>query len=62
MDCLLPHMEGNVTYNGYMLSEFVPQKTSAYVSPYDVHIREMTTRETLDFAACCQGDGTIYGV
>lgn len=55
-------MEGNVTYNGYRLDEFVPQKTSAYVSPYDVHIGEMTARETLDFAARCQGVGTRYGV
>lgn len=55
-------MEGNVTYNGYRLDEFVPQKTSAYVSQYDVHIGEMTARETLDFAARCQGVGTRYGV
>lgn len=53
-------MEGNVTYNGYRLDEFVPQKTSAYVSQYDVHIGEMTARETLDFAARCQGVGTRY--
>ena len=51
-----------MTYNGYKLDEFVPQKTSTYVSPYNVHVGEMTTRETLDFAAYCQGVGTIYGV
>ena len=62
MDCLLPQMEGNVTYNGYRLEEFVPQKTSTYVNPYDVHIGEMTTRKTLDFAARCQGVSTNYGM
>ena len=62
MDCLLPQMEGNVTYNGYSINEIVPYKKSTYVSPYDVHIGEMTTRKTLDFAARCQGCGTIYGV
>jgi ABC-type multidrug transport system ATPase subunit len=55
-------MEGNVTYNGYRLDEFVPQKTSAYVSQYDVHIGEITARKTLDFATRCQGVGTRYGV
>ncbi|KAJ0078967.1 hypothetical protein Patl1_23928 [Pistacia atlantica] len=49
---------GEVSYNGYKLEEFVPQKTSAYVSQYDVHIPEMTVRETLDFSARCQGVGT----
>ncbi|KAA8545299.1 hypothetical protein F0562_020083 [Nyssa sinensis] len=48
---------GEVSYNGYKLEEFVPQKTSAYISQYDLHIPEMTVRETLDFAACCQGVG-----
>ncbi|GLU07181.1 hypothetical protein SLE2022_241480 [Rubroshorea leprosula] len=49
---------GEITYNGYKLSEFVPQKTSAYVSQYDLHIAEMTVRETLDFSAHCQGIGS----
>ncbi|KAJ4844769.1 hypothetical protein Tsubulata_003473, partial [Turnera subulata] len=48
---------GEVTYNGYKFDEFVPQKTSAYVSQHDRHISEMTVRETLDFSACCQGIG-----
>lgn len=47
--------------NGYGLDEFVPQKTSAYVSQYDLHIAEMTVRETLDFAARCQGIGSRAG-
>ncbi|KAL5163323.1 Pleiotropic drug resistance protein 3 [Glycine soja] len=41
-----------------MLEEFIPQKSSAYVSQYDLHIPEMTVRETLDFSARCQGVGS----
>ncbi|KAK9161846.1 hypothetical protein Syun_008187 [Stephania yunnanensis] len=48
---------GEISYNGYKLEDFVPQKTSAYISQYDLHIPEMTVRETLDFSACCQGVG-----
>ncbi|KAJ9692264.1 hypothetical protein PVL29_011366 [Vitis rotundifolia] len=51
---------GEVTYNGHRLNEFVPQKTSAYISQNDVHIGEMTVKETLDFSARCQGVGTRY--
>ncbi|KAL2630297.1 hypothetical protein R1flu_014983 [Riccia fluitans] len=51
---------GNVTYNGHALSEFVPQKTSAYISQNDLHVGEMTVRETFDFSARCQGVGTRY--
>ncbi|KAJ4721742.1 Pleiotropic drug resistance ABC transporter [Melia azedarach] len=49
---------GEVSYNGYKLEEFVPQKTSAYISQNDLHIAEMTVRETLDFSARCQGVGS----
>ncbi|KAA8542996.1 hypothetical protein F0562_021509 [Nyssa sinensis] len=49
---------GAISYNGYNLNEFVPQKTSAYISQYDLHISEMTVRETLDFSARCQGVGS----
>ncbi|KAK1374085.1 hypothetical protein POM88_030278 [Heracleum sosnowskyi] len=48
---------GDISYNGYKLEEFVPQKTSAYISQTDLHIPEMTVRETLDFSAQCQGVG-----
>uniref|UniRef100_A0A2N9G2S1 ABC transporter domain-containing protein n=1 Tax=Fagus sylvatica TaxID=28930 RepID=A0A2N9G2S1_FAGSY len=44
-----------ISHNGYKLEEFVPQKTSAYISQYDQHIPKMTVREILDFSACCQG-------
>lgn len=54
-------MSGKVTYNGHGLSEFVPQRTSAYVSQQDWHVAEMTVRETLDFSAHCQGAGAKYG-
>ncbi|KAL6136417.1 hypothetical protein ACLB2K_061712 [Fragaria x ananassa] len=55
-------VRGDVTYNGYKLNEFVPQKTSAYTSQYDLHISEMTVREVLDFAARCQGIGSRAGL
>ncbi|KAM0890720.1 hypothetical protein ACQ4PT_026875 [Festuca glaucescens] len=51
---------GEVAYNGYPLAEFVPQKTAAYISQTDVHVGEMTVKETLDFSARCQGVGTKY--
>ncbi|XP_062144197.1 pleiotropic drug resistance protein 3-like [Alnus glutinosa] len=51
-------LTGKISYNGYKLEEFVPQKTSAYISQNDVHIPNMTVRETLDFSAHCQGVGS----
>ncbi|KAJ0530511.1 putative ABC transporter, ABC-2 type transporter, ABC-transporter domain-containing protein [Helianthus annuus] len=51
---------GKVTYNGHELHEFVPERTSAYISQYDTHIGEMTVRETLAFSARCQGVGSRY--
>ncbi|XP_078168196.1 ABC transporter G family member 36-like isoform X2 [Carex rostrata] len=53
-------VSGRVTYNGYEMNEFVPERTAAYVSQYDLHIGEMTVRETLAFSARCQGVGTRY--
>ncbi|XP_027927045.1 ABC transporter G family member 36 [Vigna unguiculata] len=53
-------VRGEISYNGYKLNEFVPRKTSAYISQNDVHIGEMTVKETLDFSARCQGVGTRY--
>jgi len=57
-----PQHYGRVTYNGYELEEFVPQRTSAYISQHDNHIGEMTVRETLAFSARCQGVGQNYGL
>ncbi|KAK4782743.1 hypothetical protein SAY86_007117 [Trapa natans] len=51
---------GSVTYNGHGLNEFVPQRTAAYISQHDLHIGEMTVRETLSFSARCQGVGSRY--
>ncbi|PON71212.1 ABC type transporter protein [Trema orientale] len=51
---------GRVTYNGHGLDEFIPERTAAYVSEHDAHIKEMTVRETLDFSAKCQGVGWRY--
>jgi ABC-type multidrug transport system ATPase subunit len=53
-------MSGSITYNGHTLNEFVPQRTSAYISQNDNHIGELTVRETLDFSARCQGVGYRY--
>ncbi|XP_077211741.1 pleiotropic drug resistance protein 1-like [Tasmannia lanceolata] len=53
-------VSGRVTYNGHGMDEFVPQRTSAYISQYDLHIGEMTVRETLAFSARCQGVGAGY--
>ncbi|KAK7384765.1 hypothetical protein VNO78_30466 [Psophocarpus tetragonolobus] len=58
---ILKH-SGRVTYNGHGFEEFVPQRTSAYISQHDNHIGEMTVRETLDFSARCQGIGQNYEV
>ncbi|KAL0903814.1 hypothetical protein M5K25_025867 [Dendrobium thyrsiflorum] len=53
-------VSGRVTYNGHGMNEFVPQRTAAYIGQYDLHIGEMTVRETLSFSARCQGVGTRY--
>nr|XP_034576554.1 ABC transporter G family member 50-like isoform X2 [Setaria viridis] len=49
---------GDISYNGYRLDEFVPEKTAVYISQYDLHIPDITVRETLDFSAQCQGVGS----
>ncbi|KAM0064291.1 putative ABC-type sulfate transporter [Helianthus debilis subsp. tardiflorus] len=51
-------ISGDISYNGYKLEEFVPQRTAAYISQNDLHIPEMTVRETLDFSYRCQGTGS----
>nr|XP_043627443.1 pleiotropic drug resistance protein 1-like isoform X5 [Erigeron canadensis] len=53
-------VSGRVTYNGHEMKEFVPQRSSAYISQHDLHIGEMTVRETLAFSARCQGVGSSY--
>ncbi|MBA0603983.1 hypothetical protein Godav_016677, partial [Gossypium davidsonii] len=56
----LVKFSGKVTYNGHEMHEFVPQRTSAYISQYDIHLPQLTVRETLAFSAKCQGVGTGY--
>ncbi|XP_024966212.1 pleiotropic drug resistance protein 3-like [Cynara cardunculus var. scolymus] len=51
-------ISGEISYNGYKLEEFVPQKTATYISQNDLHIPKMTVRETLDFSSRCQGTGS----
>lgn len=51
---------GKVTLNGNTHDKFVPQRTAAYISQRDLHVGEMTVRETLEFSAKCQGVGTRY--
>ncbi|KAD3067411.1 hypothetical protein E3N88_35291 [Mikania micrantha] len=51
-------INGDISYNGYKLEEFVAQRTAAYISQNDLHIPEMTVRETLDFSSRCQGTGS----
>ncbi|XP_028768400.1 pleiotropic drug resistance protein 2-like [Neltuma alba] len=53
-------VSGRVTYCGHELSEFVPERTCAYISQHDLHHGEMTVRETLDFSGRCLGVGTRY--
>ncbi|KQK03837.1 ABC transporter G family member 32 [Brachypodium distachyon] len=53
-------VSGKVTYNGHATNEFVPERTAAYISQHDLHIGEMTVRETLAFSARCQGVGSRY--
>ncbi|KAF2915705.1 hypothetical protein DAI22_09g059200 [Oryza sativa Japonica Group] len=53
-------VSGTITYNGHSMEEFVPQRSAAYVSQHDVHMAELTVRETVNFAAKCQGVGHHY--
>ncbi|KAJ4720628.1 Pleiotropic drug resistance ABC transporter [Melia azedarach] len=53
-------ISGRVTYCGHKLTEFIPQRTCAYISQHDLHHGEMTVRETLDFSGRCLGVGTRY--
>ncbi|RZC82275.1 hypothetical protein C5167_045056 [Papaver somniferum] len=51
---------GKITHCGHEFKEFIPQRTSAYISQNDLHYAQMTVRETLDFAGRCLGVGTRY--
>ncbi|KAI8029789.1 Pleiotropic drug resistance protein 2 [Camellia lanceoleosa] len=51
---------GKITYCGREMSEFISQRTCAYISQHDLHHGEMTVRETMDFSGRCLGVGTRY--
>ena len=51
-------LSGKLTYNGHEMSEFVPERTCAFVGQGDIHLGQLTVRETLEFSARCQGAGS----
>ena len=55
-------IEGDITYNGATFDEFIPQRTAAYIEQTDLHLPELTVRETMDFAARVQGVGHKAGL
>ena len=55
-------IEGDVTFNGISAlhgNNFCVEQTASYVEQRDVHIAQLTVRETLEFARQCQGDEKI---
>ena len=50
-----------MTYSGRKLGEFAVHRTAAYLEQQDIHIPHLTVRETLNFAARCQGVGNHAG-
>lgn len=59
--CAGVQVRGRVTYNGRPVGEFQARRTAALVEQCDTHIAQLTVRETLDFAARCQGTGNRAG-
>ena len=57
----LQKVSGMITYNGHTMDKFIPQRSAAYVSQHDLHMAELTVRETINFSAKCQGVGHHYG-
>ncbi|KAF8736814.1 hypothetical protein HU200_014297 [Digitaria exilis] len=51
---------GSITYNGHTMDEFEARRSAAYVSQHDLHMGELTVRETVNFSARCQGIGHRY--
>ncbi|KAJ8550919.1 hypothetical protein K7X08_000289 [Anisodus acutangulus] len=43
---------GKVTYNGYELHEFLPQRTSVYISQHDLPVGEITVGLSYFFITC----------
>ena len=65
MHCLITcpvwQVTGNVLYNGKTFNDFVVERSSGYVEQIEQHYPILTVRETLDFAAWCQGAGYREG-
>lgn len=58
--CWCYKVSGRISYCGHELSEFIPERTCAYIGQHDLHQGEMTVRETLDFSGRCLGVGTRH--
>lgn len=58
----LTQINGEITYNGITFKGFIPQRTAAYIEQTDLHLPELTVRETMNFAARVQGVGHKAGV
>ncbi|KAG2484025.1 hypothetical protein HYH03_017115 [Edaphochlamys debaryana] len=58
------HLYGEVCYNGISTSGEGLQipRTATYISQTETHLAELTVRETLEFAAACQGTGMLRGL
>lgn len=54
-------ISGDITYNGITFKGFIPQRTAAYIEQTDLHLPELTVRETMNFAARVQGVGHKAG-
>ncbi|KAL0043186.1 hypothetical protein WJX82_006042 [Trebouxia sp. C0006] len=50
-------VKGSIIYNRHTFDEFIPERTSSYIDQQDIHLAELTVRETFDFAARCPGVG-----
>ncbi|KAG2491493.1 hypothetical protein HYH03_010072 [Edaphochlamys debaryana] len=55
------HLYGEVYYNGVPTSgkDLQIPRTATYISQTENHLAELTVRETLEFAAACQGTGML---
>ncbi|GAX74480.1 hypothetical protein CEUSTIGMA_g1929.t1 [Chlamydomonas eustigma] len=54
-------MSGKITYNGETFDKFQVRRTAAYVDEIDLHMAELTVRETFDHSARCFGAGDAPG-
>lgn len=55
-------LHGSITYNGKRFQDFVPEQTATFVNQSDLHLPEVTVRETFDFGARVQGIGFRQGM